>query len=439
MSVTFTGLASGIDSAALIDQLVAVEKQPAVLLGRKVSDLNRQGSIVDDIVSKLRAFGDRARGLDLASEVRSVKADRSDTSHVGVAVSGTATMSTHSLRVTDTARSQSVTSRTFTSDAAGVLGDGSVTIDTAAGDPVTVAWTAADSLSTIAARINDANAAANASVIFDGTSYRLVATARQTGTVAAPTFIESGDALGWSVPTNITAAARDAAFVIDGISVTRGTNVVSDVLAGVTLTLTAPHAVADPDTVITIADDRDAMRDKVKGLVDTYNTVAGAVDGQLRYTGVTKGADTLFGDSTLRGLQGALGRLATDEHAGKTLAGLGIRIDTSGRLTLDQSKFDAALTADPAAVEALFVGGGLAKKIADLADLYTRSGDGILTTKGKVIDERTAGYQKDIARIEAAASATGDRLRAQFTALEQAISTMRTQSNQMLSILGQLG
>jgi hypothetical protein len=37
MSVTFTGLASGIDSAALIDQLVAAEKRPAELPGQKVS------------------------------------------------------------------------------------------------------------------------------------------------------------------------------------------------------------------------------------------------------------------------------------------------------------------------------------------------------------------------------------------------------------------
>ncbi len=438
MTVTFSGLASGLDSAALIDQLVAAERQPAVLLGRKVNDLNRQGIIVDDLISKLRAFGDRARGLDLASEIRSVTAERSDTSHVGVAVSGTASVSTHSLRVTSTARGQTVTSRTFASDGAGVLGDGSVTIDTASGDPVTVAWTSADSLSAIAARINDANAAATASVVFDGTSYRLVASSRQTGTAATPTFTDAGDGLAWSNPANVTAASRDAAFVVDGIAVTRGHNVVSDVLAGVTLTLTAPHAAADPDTTITIASDGGAIRDKVKGLVDAYNGVAGALDGQLRYNGVTKGTDTLFGDSTLRQLQRALGTVVTSEHGGKSLAGLGIKIDTAGRLTLDQGKFDAALTSDPAAVEALFVSGGLATKIASLGDVYARAGDGVLSAKGKSIDDRTTAYQKDITRIEDAALAVGERLRAQFTALERAISTMKTQSNQMLSILGQL-
>ena len=237
----------------------------------------------------------------------------------------------------------------------------------------------------------------------------------------------------------MTVAARDASFVLDGIPITRGKNVVSDVLAGVTLTLTAAHGAAEPDTTITIAGDGEALRDKVKGLVDSFNAVTGALDGQLRYTGTTKGPDTLFGDSTLRQLQGALGRLVTSEHGGATLRGLGVKLDASGRLSLDQSAFDSALSKDPAAVEALFVGGGLASAIATLNEQYTRAGDGVLSAKAKGIDDRTASYQKDISRIENAAAALGDRLRAQFTALERAISTMKTQSTQMLSILGQLG
>lgn len=436
MPITFSGLASGLDSASMVEQLVAAEKSRATAIGTRVNQLNRQGTIVDDLAAKLRTFGDRARGLDVASEIRAVKADRSDTAHAGIAVSAAATDSSHTLRVATTARGQTVTSRTFATDVAGTLGDGSVTIDSAAGDPVTVAWTAADSLSVIAQRINDAGAAATASVLFDGTNYRLIASARATGTAAAPTFTDAGDGLAWSQPANVTLAARDAVFDLDGVTITRGSNLVADALPGVTLTLTAAHAAADADTILTVATDRDAVRDKVKGLLDGFNAIDIALDIQLGYTGTTKGADTLFGDATLRRLQGALGRLATDEHAGKTLAGLGIQIDTGGRLTLDQTKFDAALARDPTAVEALFIGGGLATKMADLTTDYTRSGDGILISKGNSIDARVKVFQHDIERIENAANELGERLTRQFTALEQAISAMKTQSSQLVSILG---
>ena len=436
MAVNFNGLASGLDSGALIDQLVNAEKASARLLEKKVANLDRQGNIVDDLVSKLRILGDRARGLDVASELRAVKVDRSDPTHAGVAVSATASPSSHTLRVATTATAQTVTSRSFTSDAAGALGAGQVTMQTAGGTPVTVAWTAADSLSAIATRINDAGGPVAASVLHDGTGYRLIASARATGTAAAASFTESGDPLGWSVPANTTAPARDASFVLDGIPLTRGSNVVADALPGVTLSLIAAHGASEPDTTITVAVDPEAITSKVKGLVDVYNTVQSALDAQLRYNGTTKGADTLFGDGTLRQLQGALGKLVTSEHGGKTLAGIGVSIASSGRLTVDETKLSKAIASDPGAVEKLFVTGGFAPTLASFTDQYTRSGDGILAIKNKGIDDRTASYKKDITRIEDAATKLGDRLRAQFTAMERAISTMQSQGQRLAQILG---
>lgn len=436
MAITFSGLASGLDSASLIDKLVAVERQRATAINTKVNQLNRQGTILDDLAARLGKLGDGARALDSSAELRAVTTSRSDADHASIAASAEASDASHTLRVASTARGQVVTSRTFASDAAGVLGAGSVQIAGASGDPVTVSWTAADSLSAIARRINDAGGAATASVLHDGSTYRLIATARATGTAAAPVFTDGGDGLGWSQAGNVTLSARDAVFTFDGVTLTRGTNVVADALPGVTLTLTAAHTSGQPDTLLTVAADRDAIRAKVQTLVDTWNGIDQALDVQLGYNGTTKGGDTLFGDSTLRQLQGALGRLATDSHGDKSLAALGVKIDTGGRLSLDAAKFDAALTSDPAAVEALFVSGGLAGKLDSLVTTYTRAGDGFLTAKGASLDRRVAGYQRDIERIETAATSLGERLTRQFTALEKAISEMKTQSSQLASILG---
>jgi len=436
MPITFSGLASGLDSASLVDQLVASEKARSNAVQTKVTQLTRQGNIVDDLVSRLKIFATTAKGFSDAAGLRSVKTDRSDTTHAAIAASSTATDSSHTLRVTSTARGQTVASRTFASDAAGVLGDGSVSIASGAGAPVLVSWTAADSLADVAQRINDSGSAATAAVLFDGTNYRLVTTSRASGTAAAPVFTDAGDGLGLADPGHVTLAARDAVFDLDGITITRGTNVVSDVLPGVTLTLSTAHTASEPDTMLTVATDRDATRTKVTSLVDAWNTIDQGLDGQLTYTGTKKGNDTLFGDATLRALQGALGGIASSEHGGKTLASIGVSLDRSGRLSLDQTKFDAALSADPNAVEKLFVTGGLAAKMTSLVDTYTRSGDGVLISKGTGYDARIASYQKDITRIENAATSLGERLTRQFTALEKAISAMKTQSTQLMSVLG---
>ena len=435
MSINFNGLVSGLDTASMIDQLVAAEKSSATVLRQRVTDVNRQGTILDDLTTRLLSVRDKARALDQASELRTAKATSSDDSHASVVVSGSAAAATHSLRVDTLARAQVTTSRTFASSGAGVAGTGSVDITTSAGTK-SVSWTATDTLQDIADRINAADAASTASVVYDGTNYRLVATARQPGVANAPTYTDGGAGLGWSAPANVTIAASDARFTLDGIAMTRSTNLVADAASGMTLTLKRAHAVGETDTIVDVSSDGDAVKTKVKDVVDAFNTAANLVTSQLSYSGVTKGAGTLFGDSTLRQLQLAMNKAATDSHGGKTLAGLGITFDRSGRLTIDDAKLSAALTADPRAAERLFVDGGLGTKLGDLADQYARSGDGILAAKGKSLDSQAASYQKQIDRIEDAATKVGERLRDQFTKLEKALSTMQQQSARLTAILG---
>jgi len=435
MSINFNGLVSGLDTASMIDQLVAAEKSSATVLRQRVTDVNRQGTILDDLTTRLLSVRDKARALDQASELRTAKATSSDDSHASVVVSGSAAAATHSLRVDTLARAQVTTSRTFASNGAGAAGTGSVDITTSAGTK-SVSWTATDTLQDIADRINAADAASTASVVYDGTNYRLVATARQPGVANAPTYTDGGAGLGWSAPANVTIAASDARFTLDGIAMTRSTNLVADAASGMTLTLKRAHAVGETDTIVDVSSDGDAVKTKVKDVVDAFNTAANLVTSQLSYSGVTKGAGTLFGDSTLRQLQLAMNKAATDSHGGKTLAGLGITFDRTGRLSIDDAKLTAAIAADPRAAERLFVDGGLGTKLGDLADQYARSGDGILAAKGKSLDSQAASYQKQIDRIEDAATKVGERLRDQFTKLEKALSTMQQQSARLTAILG---
>ncbi len=434
-TINFTGLVSGLDTGTMIDQLVAAEKASATVLRQRVTDVNGQGRILDDLTTRLILVRDKARGLDQAADLRAATATLSEPDHATVAVSGSAVAATHSLHVDALARAQVTSSRTFATAGAGAAGAGSIDITTAAGTK-SVSWTASDSLQAIADRVNAADAGVSAAVLFDGSNYRLVSTAKAAGVANAPSFAETGDGLGWNVPGNVTIPASDARFTLDGIAMTRTTNVISDAGAGMTLTLKKPHAVGEADTAIAVAADNDSVKTKVKDLVDAFNTTANLVTAQLSYNGVTKGANTLFGDSTLRQLQLAMNKLATDSHGGKTLAGLGISFDRTGRLTIDDTKLTAALTADPTAAEKLFVDNGLATKVADLADRYARTGDGILAAKGKSLDAQAASYQKTIDRIEDAATKLGERLRDQFTKMEKALSDMKQQSAQLTAMFG---
>jgi flagellar hook-associated protein 2 len=439
-AVTFTGLSSGIDTASLVSQLVSAERAPVAVIASRQSDLGTQKSIVGSLSSALAALGTAVRGMDIASELQPRAAASSD-SHVTVATSSGAAPTVHDVRVLELARGQITGSRTFTSAAAGVLGAGSLSI-TVGGTTKSITYGATDSLADIASKITNSGIAATASVLFDGTKYQLMVAANATGTAAAPTFVDGGDSLGLSSLANIKVPANDASATIDGVSVKRGTNVFDDVIPGLTLTLVSPHAVADPNASVRVTQDTGALTTKLKSFVSAYNAINAALHVQLDYTGSTKGTNTLFGDATLRTLQGAFGSLMSSEYGatatgnGTTLGAIGLSRDKTGGLTLDETKLASALSANPDAVSNLFVTSGFATAATKLTDAYSRAGDGILAGKIASLTSRSADLQKRADRINSRADALKAQLETQFTRLETAMSTLKTQSSFIASAFG---
>jgi flagellar hook-associated protein 2 len=431
-AITFGGLSSGIDTSSLIDQLVAVERAAATRVSTRKSNIDAQKSIVSSVSSAVSSLGTAAKALDLDTEVKPRTATVSD-SRVAVAVSSAAPAGTHEFRVSQLAAAQVTQSRSFTSSAAGALGTGGVDI-TVGGVTKSIAWSATDSLDAIATRINEADAKVSASVLrVDDNNYRLVVTAKSSGTANAPTFVETGDGLGLSDPLNVKVAAANAIVNIDGIDITRPSNVIADALTGVTLTLNATHAVTDPTSKSTVSLDTTALTDKVKKMVDAFNVVNAALHNQLDYNGTTKGENTLFGDGTLRQLQAAMGSLASSSYGGATISSIGITRDRTGTMTLDASKLAEAVGKDPDAVAKLFVTGGFATSITGLVDQYTRPTDGVLAGKTQSLTDRQKILQKQIDSINSKADDLADRLTAQFAALEQSMTKLKSQSSYLSS------
>jgi len=434
MSVTFTGLSSGIDTASLVSQLVAAERAPADAIAGKQSDLTTQKSIVASISAALAALGAAARGMDVLSEVQPRAATSSDP-HVTVAASSGATATVHDVRVKQLARGQITASRTFTSAAAGQLTDGSLSITTGT-TTKSITYGSTDSLDDIASKINGAGVGASASVLFDGASYRLMVASTGTGTAAAAQFTDGGDSLGLSVAANIKVPARDAIATIDGVDVTRPTNVIGDAVAGLTFTLVTPHAVADASAAVGVTLDTAGLSAKLKAFATAYNAVNSALHLQLDYTGTKRGTNTLFGDSAMRQLQGALGSVMSNGYGTTTLGAIGLNRAKDGSLTLDDAKLASALVTNPDAVGGLFVSGGFATAVTTMTDAYTRAGDGVLASKSKSLADRFNILQTQSEQINTHADKLKTRLEAQFTALETAMSKLKSQSAYLTSIFG---
>jgi flagellar hook-associated protein 2 len=441
MTISFSGLATGIDTNALVEQLVALERAPANKLAARKSDANRRMAIVSDFISKLTALKTARKALDTTSEINAITASSSDEARVKVTSSGAAQPAQLNLRVGALARGQTSVSSLFDSADQLVPGAGMLGIKVGEGEEVQVEFTSLDTLASLAQRINDEVDGVNAQVINTSDGVQIAVTSEETGADHSFTFSEAGTSLGFLAPDSLKTTAQDASFTLNGIAMTRSSNTVADAITGLTFELRGTHAVTDPDTLVSVARDPAGAETNIKSLVDAFNSVADAINAQTAFSGVTRGEDTLFGDSTVRALQRQMASMASAQYphgeGTVTLRQIGIQFDRSGKLTLDSAAFAKALAADPGAIEELLTGAdGLGTAIDKLTDQYTRAGDGILTAKKTSISDQMSRFDDQIDRIETRASEVGDMLHAQFTKLEALISSLKSQQSALSAMFG---
>ena len=432
-AVSFSGLSSGLDTSSLIAKLVSAEKSSETQYTSQQTTISSQKSVVDALTSSVASLGSMADDLALPSTLQMRTASSSDT-HVSVAASGTATSTVHAVRVNQIAAAQVAASNTYTGDTAGIAGTGSVKI-TSGATSATINYDSTDTLSSIATKINNANAGVSASVLFDGTNYRLMVASKATGTANAATFTETGSGLGVSNAANIKVPAKDAKLTIDGVDIVRSKNIIDDAVPGLTITANSIQAATDPDTSVTVANDASSLTDKLNSFVSAFNSVAGSVASQLTYNASATTQSALFGDSTLRSLQGALNTFASQTFGTMHLDDLGLSLDKDGLMTLDSTKLTTALQSNPDAITSLFVTGGFAKAISGMSKMYSEAGDGILVTKSAGLTDRNKLLQDSIDQIEQNATALQTRLQDQFTQMEAALSSMQSQSSYISSML----
>ena len=159
-------------------------------------------------------------------------------------------------------------------------------------------------------------------------------------------------------------AGDDATVEIDGVEVTDSTNVIDDVIAGVTLNL----ASEDDTTTVTLNIERDinAIKSNIQGFVNSYNGVMSYINTQFAYDeDAEETGGALFGDSTLRSVKSDLTSLITGGIWGvdsdfSVLTLGGISMDSNLLLSIDDSTLTGYLQSNFTDIMSLFVGQGTA-------------------------------------------------------------------------------
>ena len=484
--VAATGLGSGLDIESLVSGLVGAERVP------QEQRLLRQESGITSLLSGFGQLQGALAGVQptLAALLNSdtynaYSATSTQTSQIEISTAASAGVAegTYSVEVSNLAVSQSLNSGTFAATDT-VVGTGTLTItlgtptytgSTYSGFTPDASLTAVDitidssnnTLVGVRDAINAADAGVNASLVKDGSEYRLLITGDNTGVASSISVSvdEDGDGTADNSATdtdatglsqlafntavdNLTqsAAAEDAAFTLNGLALTSASNVLTDVLDGVTLTL--KEETSNPVS-LSVSANPSVITNAVQAFVSAYNSYVGSANALTVYDATTQTAGALQGDAAARSVIGQVrSALTTTVATGGTytaLAEVGITTNADGTLNLDTDALNAAITADPTAVQTLFAGGtvgatdvdGVAGVLDDLLDNFLGSSgvfqgrtDSLNARIEDIADQREV-LDRRMVNLEA-------RYRAEFNALDGLLAQLTSTGDFLLSQLDSL-
>ncbi len=306
----------------------------------------------------------------------------------------------------------------------------------------------------LADSINTAVGSNVASIGQSGSSYQLSIGSTATGEDSTLSVSDSGGFLDSSLTSGITNTtvsaseiqkASDASFKYNGITITRPTNTISDVVVGVSINLLKDAGSAN----IGISQNVQAVSDELSTFVQSYNSLTSQLTS-MTTTDTTAGKVGIFnGDSTINGITREINRLLTSVNSdGLALTQFGIDLDQTGTMTFNSSTFTTEFNKNATLSEKFFSGmtstneagnttsvDGLFTSMSTLMDNYTKASGtmSLLTTDGtdqikNLTDSKTkaqalldARYATMTARF-AQYDAMMTKLTNQFSSLEQQIS-----------------
>jgi flagellar hook-associated protein 2 len=356
-SPSITGLGnSGVDFSGIITQLVAIARQPITALSTKKNAVDSAASTIDAFATQLTSLQSAAKGLSDPSGFVALGASSTDPAIVATTSAGGAP-GTYNIDVGTLAAVEKRRSDVQSSSGTALGFTGTLGIGVGSSTPASISVAATDTLGDIANKINASGTRASASVLYDGSKYRLVLQGLDSGAASGLAVTETGFSLGLSKSTNVYQAATDASLTVDGMAITRPTNSISGVIPGVTLALTKPTT---STATLTLATDPKALEQKVQSFVTAYNTIVSTTHNVTGYGTTTAANPQLAGDSAMRRSLDRLAGIATSTVANTrgaytTLASVGISLSRDGTMSLDTSKFESATASDPDGVARLFV------------------------------------------------------------------------------------
>ncbi len=425
MALSSPGIGSGLDVKGIVSQLMTLERQPLAALATREAKYQAQLTAYGSLKGALSSFQSAVAALADPARFSAVTASFSDTTVATVTATSAAAVGSYAVEVQTLAQAHKLKSGAFAATSS-TIGSGTLTIQFgtySSGaftlNPDKAAQTIAidagqSSLAGVRDAINAANAGVSASIVNDGSGNRLVIASKDGGTANALKITVADDDLantddsglsrlaydastGGTTNLAQTVTAQNAVVVIDGITISKPSNAISDAIEGVTLNLLKPNTPAT--ATLTVSRDTGGVQASVESFVKAYNDLQKTVADLSKYDPATRRSSTLTGDATVRSIQTQLRaafNVALPNAGGglSELSDIGITFQKDGTLKLDPNKLTAVLR-DPA------------KDVSTLFAVAGKPTDSLVAFVASTAQTKAGGYAVSISQLATQGKAVG--------------------------------
>ena len=413
--LTFSGVSTySTDFQKILERAVAIASQPISSLQREQTQIFQQKTLATGLQSVIGSLATAIGSLGELGTSKALGGTSSNTAKVSVGtVTATSPASYTIGEITSVARAASATSAGFP-DAATTAASatGTVKFSFNGTDHTIVLGSGENTLTGLRDKINGLGAGVTASILTTGTGanpYYLSITSNTSGQKPIALVDDpSGAATNLLASTD---AGANAEFKVNGVAVSKSSNLINDVVSGVTFTIIGTTAALETVS-LSLSSNRSTLSSRLQTFVAAYNEVLANTDAQIG-----KAAGLLTGDLLVREAKDALRTVTAYEGSGtvKSLAQLGVGFGSDGKATFDAPAF-AALSDSNIQDTFSFLGststgfGALKSRLTQLSDPVT----GLIAlqnTKYDESDKRIANRVETLtARLSALQRSTAERL-----------------------------
>ena len=384
-TINATNSGTGLDVRGLVDQLVAAEGGPvSSRLDRKEVNIQEGLTAMGTFKGALLDFQSSLAPLRKENAFKSINATSSNEEKFTVSAEDNAVLGSYDIEISQLAQSQKLKSQAFDSEF-DTIGSGTISIEFGEINNATNTFNVNSKIPTqrieideengslrgIQQAINEANAGVRASIINDGTGYRLILNSEKSGIenslrisisdddindedlfglsqLAYNPVATAGEEGGAAVGKNLeeAAQAKNSLFSIDGISISNSSNEISDSIPGITLSL--KKITEDSFESFKIEKETTRIKQSIETFVSSYNELMTSVTSLTGFDSETGQAGPLSGDPAIRGIMDQIRRRLSTSFNGinenlTSLSIIGIDSGRDGSLRLDDFKLNSAL------------------------------------------------------------------------------------------------